>query len=170
MLVQESSKEVNIEVGPLPKYQHFLNDTVFNTRLCLRHLLVPEVKRKIQQALANIHSLQCHVKDVYDQWQMRPGLKRDDEFSQDISFVKDGICLCQMHGRGGGRCEHRLGDEGLGASRHRAELSFDEAGHAAESTRQRLGRLRQRVRGDAGEACEAGAAQRHAASGGLGGR
>ena len=90
ILVQEGSKEVNFEVDALPKYQHFLNDTVFNTRLCLRHLLVPEVKRKIQQALANIHSMQCHIKDVYDQWQMLPGLKRDDEFSQDISFMEEG--------------------------------------------------------------------------------
>ena len=90
MLVQEGSKEANIDMDALPKYPHFLSDTVFNTRLCLRHLLVPEVKRKIQQALANIHSTQCRIKDVYDQRQMLPGLKRDDEFSQDISFMKEG--------------------------------------------------------------------------------
>jgi len=95
ILVQEGSKEVNIEVDALPKYQHFLNDTVFNTRLCLRHLLVPEVKRKIQQALANIHSTLCHIKDVYDQWQMLPGLKRDEEFSQDISFMEEGYACAE---------------------------------------------------------------------------
>ena len=75
--------------------QHFWSDTVFNTRLCLRHLLVPEVKRKIQQALANIHSMQCHIKNVYDQWQMLPGLRRDEEFSQDISFMEEGYACAK---------------------------------------------------------------------------
>ena len=95
ILAQEGSKEVNIEVDALPKYQHFLNDTVFNTRLCLRHLLVPEVKRKIQQALANIHSMQRHIKNVHDQWQMLPGLRRDEEFSQGISFMEEGYACAK---------------------------------------------------------------------------
>ena len=45
---------------------------------------MPEVKRMIQKALANNHSLHSHNTEVYDTWQMLPGLKRDDEFSQDI--------------------------------------------------------------------------------------
>ena len=93
MLVQEASKEVNTSVDALPKYQHFLNDSVFNKKLCQRHLLVPEVKRKIQQALTNIHSMRSHIKEVYDKWQMLPGLNRDEDFALDISSMEEG-CAC----------------------------------------------------------------------------
>ena len=93
MLVQEASKEVNTSVDALPKYQHFLNDSVFNKKRCQRHLLVPEVKRKIQQALTNIHSMRSHIKEVYDKWQMLPGLNRDEDFALDISSMEEG-CAC----------------------------------------------------------------------------
>jgi len=115
---------------------------------------VPEVKRKIQQAFAAIHSMQCHIKEVYCKWHMLSGLKRDDAFSQDISFMEEGYACA--------KCTAGV----VAAASIALEMKGSEqsaAGHAAESTRRSLGRPRQRQHvQDACGACEAGAARQAA--------
>jgi hypothetical protein len=71
-------------VDALPRYGHYVNDSVFNRVLAKRYLLADKVKRELQVAHVSTKISVSESELIYDAWKLSPGLASDPLFKDEF--------------------------------------------------------------------------------------
>ena len=79
--VLDASYEAVNSLPQLPKYGHYLSNTIYNRGLVQRHLLNPAVKKRLGDDMELIKHMMDHLMTLYGEFNLAPTIGKDGQFS-----------------------------------------------------------------------------------------
>jgi hypothetical protein len=86
-------QDVAQKTSKIPKFAHFLNDTLYNRSLVSRHLLTQVNKEFLAHVLVELKNIEPRVSGVYKALKLGPDMESDPDFKPTMDFVSEQLEL-----------------------------------------------------------------------------